>query len=82
MFTIMAIKIDPRDAAAPKVQDILTKYGCIIQTRLGLHETSKNTCSNAGLVILNLLSEEKEEIKKLSDELNNISGVTAKMIEI
>ncbi|MGL5379756.1 hypothetical protein [Clostridium sp.] len=82
MFTIMAIKIDPRDAAAPRVQDILTKYGCIIQTRLGLHETSKNTCSNSGLVILNLLHEEKEEIKKLSDELNNISGVTAKLIEI
>ncbi|GAB6167800.1 hypothetical protein JCM1393_02600 [Clostridium carnis] len=82
MFTIMAIKIDPRNISAPKVQEILTKYGCIIQTRLGLHEASKNTCSNSGLVILNLIHEEKEEIAKLNNELNEIKGVTAKLVEV
>ena len=30
MYTIMAIKISPRTVAAPKVQEILTRYGCII----------------------------------------------------
>ncbi len=27
MYTIMAIKISPRTVAAPKVQEILTRYG-------------------------------------------------------
>lgn len=81
MFTIMAIKILPRDVSAPKVQQILTKYGCIIQTRLGLHEADKGTCSPSGLIILNLINE-GDEIKKLKDELDLVEGVTAKMIEI
>lgn len=81
MFTIMAIKIVPRDLSAPKVQEILTKYGCIIQTRLGLHEADKSMCSPSGLIILNLINE-GDEIKKLKDELDLVEGVTAKMIEI
>lgn len=82
MFTIMAIKIDPRVSTAPTVQEVLTKYGCIIQTRLGLHEASKTSCANSGLVILNLIHDEKEEINNLKEELNGINGVTAKLIEI
>ena len=35
MFTLMAIKISPRNEYAAKVQEILTKFGCIIHTRLG-----------------------------------------------
>ncbi|CDG01166.1 Putative uncharacterized protein [Clostridium chauvoei JF4335] len=78
----MAIKIEPRNSAAPKVQEILTKFGCIIQTRLGLHEASKDICSNSGLIILNLIHDEKEEISKLSKELSEINGVVAKLVEI
>lgn len=81
MFIIMAIKILPRDVSAPKVQEVLTKYGCIIQTRLGLHEADKCSCSPSGLIILNLINE-CDEIKKLKDELDLIEGVTSKMIEI
>ncbi|EOR20862.1 MULTISPECIES: hypothetical protein [Clostridium] len=82
MFTIMAIKIEPRVEIAPTVQAILTKYGCIIQTRLGLHEASKTSCSNSGLVILNLIHDEKDEINNLKKELNDLEGVTAKLIEV
>ncbi|MGL4774254.1 MAG: hypothetical protein ACRC2K_11855 [Clostridium sp.] len=82
MFTIMAIKIIPRNSLAPKVQEILTRYGCIIQTRLGLHEAREGSCSPSGLIILNLLSENQEEIEKLSNELNNLEGITAKIITL
>jgi hypothetical protein len=82
MFTIMAIKIEPRVSIAPTVQEVLTRYGCIIQTRLGLHEASKTSCANSGLVILNLIHDEKEEINKLMEELNAIEDVTAKLIEV
>ena len=82
MFTIMAIKLTPRNAAAPKVQEILTKYGCIIQTRLGLHEASKDMCSQSGLILLNLLNDDKDEINRLNAELNSIDGVVAKILEV
>ena len=39
--TIMAVTIDPRSVHAPQAQTVLTKHGCIIKTRLGLHEVSK-----------------------------------------
>ena len=82
MFTIMIIKLEPRVSTAPTVQEILTKYGCVIHTRLGLHEATKNSCANSGLIILNLMSEEKEEINKLGEELENLEGVIIKLIEV
>ena len=82
MFTVMMIKVEPRVSTAPIVQDILTKYGCIIHTRIGLHEATKDSCSNSGLIVLNLLSDEQEEIKKLQEELNKIEGIIIKLIEV
>lgn len=35
---IMAVIIDQRNNTAPQVQEVLTKYGCLISTRLGLHQ--------------------------------------------
>ncbi|WP_300379483.1 hypothetical protein [Clostridium sp.] len=82
MFKIMAIKIEPRIKKAPEVQEVLTKYGCLIQTRIGLHEASQDSCANSGLILLNLLDNEKEEVSKLQVELNNIKGTVAKLLEI
>ncbi|MEW8954926.1 hypothetical protein [Clostridium sp.] len=79
MFTIMAIKITPRNTIAPKAQEILTKYGCIIQTRIGLHKASEDVCSKSGLILLNLLKDREEDINELHDELNSLEGVTAKI---
>lgn len=82
MFSIMAIKLSPRNSVAPKAQEILTKYGCIIKTRLGLHEASKDKCSSAGLILLDLLNDDKEKIENLLNDLNSIEHVTAKLLEI
>ncbi|MGG5460686.1 hypothetical protein [Clostridium sp. B9] len=82
MYTIMAIKISPRTTAAPKVQEILTRYGCIIHTRIGLHEATENTCSTSGLILLNLTPNAKDEIAKLDKELNAIEDVTAKILNL
>ncbi|GKU25653.1 hypothetical protein [Clostridium folliculivorans] len=82
MYTIMAIKLSPRTKIAPTVQEILTKYGCIIKVRLGLHEASTDDCSTTGLILLELLSAEKEQIVKLSEELDSLEYVTAKLLEL
>ena len=82
MYTIMAIKLSPRNKIAPTVQEILTRYGCIIKVRLGLHEASVDACSAFGLILLELLGDEKNQIIKLTEELNSLEYVTAKLIEI
>ncbi|MPQ42723.1 hypothetical protein [Clostridium tarantellae] len=82
MFTIMAIKISPRNDYAPKVQEILTKFGCIIHTRLGLHEATVNSCSNSGLILLNLISQEVDEIKNLEMQLKKLEGIKVELIEL
>lgn len=78
---IMAITIDPRSIHAPKVQTILTKHGCIIKTRVGLHEVRKNSCSEQGLIILHIHSN-MDEIKSLENELGHIEGVKVKYMTL
>ena len=45
MTTIIGIKISNRLESAISVQEILTKYGCAIKTRIGLHEEINGQCS-------------------------------------
>ena len=74
---IMALTIDPRSAHAPQVQTVLTKHGCIIKTRIGLHEVSQNSCSEEGLIILHIHSS-LDEIKILENEFLDVEGVKVK----
>jgi len=80
MNTIMAIKVNGRIAKAPLVQEILTKYGCNIKTRVGFHEVNEDQCSTDGILILQLFGQ-KTEIQALFDEIGRIDGVTPKIIE-
>ena len=79
--TIMAVTIDPRSAHAPQVQTILTKHGCIIKTRLGLHEVNQNSCSEEGLIILHIHSS-LDEIKILENELLDVDDVKVKYMSL
>lgn len=79
--TIMAILQDNRTQSAPKVQEILTKYGCSIKVRLGIHEVDEKQCSTEGLIILQLCGTE-EEIQKLEEELNSLERVNAKRVTL
>lgn len=81
MSNIMAIKINGRVANAPRVQEILTKFGCNIKTRVGFHEANEDECSMDGILILQLIGE-KSDIQSMYDELVKIDGVTAKFVEL
>ncbi|GAB6279592.1 MAG: hypothetical protein STSR0006_16050 [Lentimicrobium sp.] len=72
--TILGIKITKRVEKSSQVQDLLTKFGCSIRTRLGLHEVSEDYCSEEGLLILELVGDEGEMLK-LEEELKRIPGV-------
>jgi hypothetical protein len=75
------MRLDQRTQKAPEVQETLTKFGCNIKTRLGLHDLSDDFCANYGIVILQVCGK-KDELDKLLAALNQISGVNAKMIDL
>lgn len=76
---LMGILIKERQHVATKVQDLLTKYGCSIKTRLGMHEATDDRCAPHGLIILELTGD-ISEMEKLEKDLNSIQSVEAKNI--
>ena len=80
MENIMLIKTCNRRENVDAVQKSLTDFGCIIKTRLGLHQAG-DACSNEGLIILHL-TEDSEEIAKLEMALNKIECVSCKTVQI
>ena len=81
-FQIMAVKVSERESTSLKVQEVLTKYGCYVRTRLGLHAPeSDGACSPHGILILQLCSEEKIS-RELKDRLCSIEGVRAELINL
>ena len=79
-FRIMAIKTNSRTSNVDTLQKTLTKFGCNIKMRLGLHEAG-DVCSDEGLILLQL-TDDREEAEKLEEALSSIPGVSAKMIEL
>lgn len=77
---IMAITIKKRTEEAVEVQSVLTEFGCYIQTRLGLHDTSEG-CSNAGIIILQLHCDD-EIAGKLRDKLDSLEGVAVSLMDL
>ena len=73
-IVILGLYITDRVKEAIKVQDVLTKFGCSIKTRLGLHEVQEDFCSSNGLIILELIGN-SEEMEKLENELLKIEGL-------
>lgn len=78
---IMALKIEPRSSHVPDAQEILTKFGCIIKARIGLHETSNDYCSEKGLIILHILGSE-EKVEALKNDLTSIEGVKVNYMKL
>lgn len=76
MRIIMGIQVDNRDEDAVKVQELLTGHGCIIKTRLGIHEAASNMCSSSGLILIEFLPDCEEEVKKLESELASLNDVS------
>lgn len=72
MTTILGIRLDNRAQTALEFQKILTNYGCIIKTRLGLHDVSDNKCAPNGVILLEVIDDAEAEIFK--DELSKLPG--------
>lgn len=66
MTAIIGISIENRKEESQKLQDILTKYGCYIKTRIGLHDMGEYKCLNYGIVLIEVV----DKINEIYDELN------------
>lgn len=84
--TVMLLKVADRTAAAVKVQELLTKHGCSIRTRLGLHSTASTcsgpvcSCSDEGLIFLEL--ENAKAGQALAADLRKVKGVVSKLVTL
>jgi hypothetical protein len=78
-YQVVAVKVSNREGVAQDMQKVLTKHGCLIKVRLGLHDVPANACSPAGLVLMEVDGEEAE-IRTLVDELNALPEVSSKHI--
>jgi hypothetical protein len=79
-FNIMAVVVNHRSKSAGEIQNLFTKFGCLIKVRLGLHEAG-NVCAEDGLIVLQL-DGAKDEIANFQTELNKVTGVKAKIMEV
>jgi hypothetical protein len=74
---ILGLHIPDRMKESPMVQSVLTKFGCSIKTRLGLHEVTDDYCSTSGLMILELTGD-ISECQKLENELLKLGDIQVK----
>lgn len=80
-YYIIGVRMDNRVGNAVKFQETLTKNGCKIKARLGLHEVSGDSCSNDGIIVLQPYGS-KEDVETLVKDLNSLEGITAKLIDL
>lgn len=80
-YYIIGVRMENRIDNAVKFQEVLTKNGCKIKTRLGLHEVSDDVCSNDGIIVLQPCGT-KEDVEALVNELNSLEGITARYIDL
>ena len=79
--SILLILIGNRKDAAVKVQQVLTGWGCLIKTRLGIHDGVLDNCSDSGLLILEMVGTD-EQNQEIARKLSVLPGVSSKLIEL
>ena len=79
MTTIMGIRLDNRTQTAVEFQKLLTKFGCIIKTRLGLHEVDANACAPNGIILLEVIDD--VQAVEFEEELGKIEGIEIRVMK-
>ncbi|NLV72573.1 MAG: hypothetical protein GXY46_08230 [Actinobacteria bacterium] len=76
--TIFGIHVSDRIEKVPAVQAVLSKYGCSIRTRLGIHDADTASCSPSGLVLVDVFGPETEQFY---GELRALEGVNVQRMD-
>lgn len=81
MKTILLILVGKRKQTAIQVQKVLTAWGCMIKTRLGIHAGTLENCSDDGLIILELVGE-RDKMNELARKLALIKDVAVELVDL
>lgn len=73
-IVILGLHITDRIKEVAAVQNVLTKFGCSIKTRIGLHDADEEYNSSYGIILLELVGD-KDEMIKLENALRAIEGL-------
>lgn len=76
--TIFGIHVTERTQNVPAVQAVLTKYGCSIRTRLGIHDVDGGVCSPNGLILVDVIGDQVEDFYR---ELQGLAGVNVQRMD-
>jgi hypothetical protein len=71
---ILGVMINEPSKDAGLIQNILSKYGCSIRTRLGLHDIDEGYATDTGLMLLELTGD-LQECQRLENELLALDGI-------
>ncbi len=79
--SVLIILVNKRKESAVNVQKILTEWGCLVKTRLGIHDGVLDDCTNTGLIILELVGDvtKRQELKR---KLDLLPGVATSLVEL
>lgn len=69
---VMGIQLLERCEDSTNFQSVLSKYGKIIQTRIGLHETA---IDSSGIIVLDFVYDAGSKVEKLEAELKEIGNI-------
>ncbi len=78
---LLIVTLGNRLHTATKFQQVISEFGCIIRTRIGLHDEIKGRCSNQGVIILELIGEKNKQ-KTLARKITALVGAKVKLVEI
>ncbi|RJP27939.1 MAG: hypothetical protein C4533_05520 [Candidatus Omnitrophota bacterium] len=78
---ILIVSIKHRNRTAGLFQKSLTKWGCLIKTRIGIHDAVLDKCSDRGLIILELVGKKQDALKMYS-EIRKIKDLKVKLVSI
>jgi len=77
--TVLLVLVGKRKEAAVDLQKVLTAWGCLIKTRLGLHTGVMENCTDTGFMFLELFGSD-EENAELARKIELIKGVESKLV--
>ncbi len=76
---IFGVHITNRATQVPRVQQLLSEYGCNIKTRIGLHHVDEQACSPRGLILLEMYGDDAT-CQELATKLNALEGIELKQM--
>ena len=71
---VLGVMVNDPTKGSVNIQSILTKYGCCIRTRLGIHDIDEEYARETGLMLLELVGD-MDECLRLENELLSMNGI-------